>query len=242
MIKFFRRIRQQLLKENQMKKPVLSRVEKYTLYAIGEILLVVIGILIALQVNNWNTQRKEIQLNQNNLSNLKDDAQDNLAKLDRYIQRAEGYVQKVDKLWENNEEKISKSDLDSIGIIRQTFFLKDDTYREMIANGQLKLVSEDVKKLLGDISSQFKSVNKIDEHNTLILNNQHLKMGEFFILKRLNRTSQYEVTINTHVDQEQALLVYKNYINFCYDWMKTQRYFYSEMKKAQLELIELLEK
>lgn len=46
MIKFFRRIRQQLLSNNE--------VSKYVLYAIGEIVLVVIGILIALQINNWN--------------------------------------------------------------------------------------------------------------------------------------------------------------------------------------------
>ncbi len=46
MIKFFRRIRQQLVSENQT--------SKYLLYAFGEILLVVIGILIALQINTWN--------------------------------------------------------------------------------------------------------------------------------------------------------------------------------------------
>ena len=54
MIKFFRHFRQAMVKEN--------RVRKYMLYAIGEIVLVVIGILIALQLNNWNTERKaEIQ-------------------------------------------------------------------------------------------------------------------------------------------------------------------------------------
>jgi hypothetical protein len=52
MIKFFRKIRQRLLSEN--------RLGKYFLYAIGEIVLVVIGILIALQINNWNeTQRNK---------------------------------------------------------------------------------------------------------------------------------------------------------------------------------------
>lgn len=50
MIKFFRKIRQQLLAEN--------RLNKYVVYAVGEILLVVVGILIALQVNTWNEQRK----------------------------------------------------------------------------------------------------------------------------------------------------------------------------------------
>ncbi|MGB5372105.1 MAG: DUF6090 family protein, partial [Flavobacteriaceae bacterium] len=51
MLKFFRKIRQQLLVKNN--------ISKYLLYAIGEIVLVVIGILIALQINNWNEDRKD---------------------------------------------------------------------------------------------------------------------------------------------------------------------------------------
>ena len=50
MIKFFRHIRKSLLMEN--------KTTKYFKYAIGEIVLVVIGILIALQINNWNEHRK----------------------------------------------------------------------------------------------------------------------------------------------------------------------------------------
>jgi len=50
MIKFFRKIRQKMLVENKF--------SKYLLYAIGEIILVVIGILIALQINNLNENRK----------------------------------------------------------------------------------------------------------------------------------------------------------------------------------------
>jgi hypothetical protein len=49
MLKFFRKIRQRLLSEN--------RFTKYLIYAFGEIILVMIGILLALQVNNWNEQR-----------------------------------------------------------------------------------------------------------------------------------------------------------------------------------------
>jgi hypothetical protein len=48
MVKFFRKIRQKLLSENKF--------SKYFIYAIGEIVLVVIGILIALQINNWNEE------------------------------------------------------------------------------------------------------------------------------------------------------------------------------------------
>lgn len=53
MIKFFRHIRQRLLTEN--------KISKYLLYAIGEIILVVIGILIALQVNNWREEQQDIK-------------------------------------------------------------------------------------------------------------------------------------------------------------------------------------
>ena len=52
MIPFFRKIRYQLAKDNQL--------FKYSRYAIGEIVLVVVGILIALQINNWNERRKGI--------------------------------------------------------------------------------------------------------------------------------------------------------------------------------------
>lgn len=51
MIKFFRRIRQNLLNE--------GKTSKYFKYALGEVVLVVIGILVALQINNWNEWRKD---------------------------------------------------------------------------------------------------------------------------------------------------------------------------------------
>ena len=50
MIPFFRKIRYQLAKDNKF--------FKYSRYAIGVIVLVVVGILIALQINNWNEERK----------------------------------------------------------------------------------------------------------------------------------------------------------------------------------------
>lgn len=63
MIKFFRRIRQNLLVERNN--------SKYFKYAIGEIVLVVIGILIALQINNWNENRKSNQFQTKILKEIK---------------------------------------------------------------------------------------------------------------------------------------------------------------------------
>ena len=59
MIKFFKKIRYNLMSENKTGSSAETSVKagKYLKYAIGEILLVVLGILIALQINNWNQER-----------------------------------------------------------------------------------------------------------------------------------------------------------------------------------------
>lgn len=76
MLKFFRSIRKKLIEEDN--------VHTYLLYAIGEILLVVIGILIALQINNWNEQRKAQEAEQFLLISLKEDFELRLAELKEF--------------------------------------------------------------------------------------------------------------------------------------------------------------
>ena len=94
MIKFFREIRQKLLSQN--------RISQYLLYAIGEIVLVVIGILIALQVNNWNENRKLqneelnllLELKSNlevTLNNFKNDTLSNLNTIHQF-EKIENYI------------------------------------------------------------------------------------------------------------------------------------------------------
>jgi hypothetical protein len=70
MIKFFRTIRQNLLMENKTRKPAFAA-GRYFKYAVGEITLVVIGILIALSINNWNEARIQQQKEIVNLVELK---------------------------------------------------------------------------------------------------------------------------------------------------------------------------
>jgi len=63
MIKFFRKIRQKLLAENPPAGAGRAgKFSKYLIYAIGEIVLVVMGILIALQINNWNNSKTESKI------------------------------------------------------------------------------------------------------------------------------------------------------------------------------------
>ena len=69
MIKFFRKIRQNLLSE--------GKTGKYLKYAIGEIVLVVIGILIALSINNWNNNQQDKRTEQATLKALLSEFHDN---------------------------------------------------------------------------------------------------------------------------------------------------------------------
>ncbi|MCB0425668.1 MAG: hypothetical protein KDD13_13615, partial [Mangrovimonas sp.] len=74
MIKIFTRIRQNLLSE--------GNTGRYLKYAFGEIILVVIGILIALQINNWNEAQKMKQWEHRFLTDLKSELKTNLAQLE----------------------------------------------------------------------------------------------------------------------------------------------------------------
>lgn len=91
MIKFFRNqprrlagIRQRLVTENKPALPA-GRFQKYVIYALGEIILVVIGILIALSINNWNEKQKDLAQEQSILKQLKGEYQNNLEQLDQKI-------------------------------------------------------------------------------------------------------------------------------------------------------------
>jgi len=84
MIQFFRKIRQQLIRQNNM--------GKYFKYAIGEIILVVIGILIALQINNWNEHRKLLNTEKETIASLKLEFQKNLAELDAHIKDTKAII------------------------------------------------------------------------------------------------------------------------------------------------------
>lgn len=77
MLRIFRNLRKQLLANN--------KVGAYLKYAVGEVILVVVGILIALQVNNWNENRKQRAKELHYLANLKNDLNLNIAEIDRYI-------------------------------------------------------------------------------------------------------------------------------------------------------------
>jgi len=96
MIKFFRHIRKKLMDQN--------KVRTYLLYAFGEILLVVIGILIALQVNTWNENRKIANEEQAILIRLLDDLKLAKADSERFIERENKDINRLKHILGNPQE------------------------------------------------------------------------------------------------------------------------------------------
>jgi hypothetical protein len=142
MINFFRKIRQRLLTENKF--------SKYLLYAIGEIFLVVIGILIALSINNWNEGRKnknkaavyvtkiinDLQNDINNLDSLTTLANRNIAATERYFD-----------FFENQKVASLKSLIDSSKVARSyltkyRYVPVRHTFEDMKSSGNSTLLSE----------------------------------------------------------------------------------------------------
>ena len=112
MINFFRRIRKKLADDN---KPL-----KYMRYAIGEIVLVVIGILIALQINNWNEERNLNTLSKTYLIDIKKDLIADTTTFDAGIKRIEKTLIYQERLF--NPDIVNKLITDSlITLLNQTF-------------------------------------------------------------------------------------------------------------------------
>jgi len=107
MIKFFRKIRQNLLMEN--------KTGKYFKYAIGEIILVVIGILIALQINNWNEQRKIKSKSQSYIDKIMNDLTVDTLNINKLIIKTTDYKQNIDNYFDFfDSNDISQSSIDEL--------------------------------------------------------------------------------------------------------------------------------
>ena len=161
MIKFFRKIRQRLLTENKF--------SKYLIYAIGEIVLVVIGILIALQINNWNELQK---LNEKEISVAKE----------LYIELNENLISVKNQLelWENRDEKIleviSLTESKNVTLANREF---DSILIYVIAFSNFKLKQSKFQRIISLENFEFKkSPSLITE--MLSLNDRYTTLMDYY--------------------------------------------------------------
>jgi hypothetical protein len=156
MTPFFRKIRKTLAEEN---KPI-----KYFRYAIGEIVLVVIGILIALSINNWNQQKNNKIEESIILINLIEDLKADIVGYNESIDWLKSRQANVDSLLmflENPKIPINDAKL-TYWLITSGYILDYTpvypTYTEIVGSGKLSLIeSDEIKKGLANYKSNFEN-------------------------------------------------------------------------------------
>ncbi|MCW8982273.1 MAG: DUF6090 family protein [Altibacter sp.] len=155
MIKFFRHIRQRLIGEN--------RFSKYLLYAIGEIILVVIGILIALQINNWNENRKERILENSILDKISTNIQDDINQYNKILSAENSARVKVDSFLTiiRNPMRFQTSDLDpyykSLWYF-QRFTPNKSALTNLISSGKINIIEN--QELLENVLGYYKTIDE----------------------------------------------------------------------------------
>lgn len=142
MLSFFRKIRKKLLETSQT--------FKYIKYAIGEIILVVIGILIALQINNWNEKRKEKLVETNYLERLLSDIKKDTSILSEKIELSnnlsEDYLNYIKNMYVIQKTIREVSELTTSADFfsgKDNLILSDVAYSELLNSGKLDIISNE---------------------------------------------------------------------------------------------------
>jgi len=181
MIKLFRNIRQTHL--------VQGKTSIYLRYAIGEIVLVVIGILIALQINDWNDSRIQKQKESVYLKNFNRDLKEQLASIEfqiAYETKIRNVATPIVVYYKKHQGfQIDSLFSASIGILvgRKTFVKKAPTYSELISSGHIDIISNPILK--DNIINYYQELERIE----LVINkNNNLYVDAVFIPEMIRLT------------------------------------------------------
>ncbi|MFC3416164.1 DUF6090 family protein [Algoriphagus hitonicola] len=164
MLKFFRKIRQKFLLQD--------RVTRYLVYAIGEIFLVVIGILIALQVNNWNEDRKTKAAEQKLLASLLEEFDSNAVILDQTMELNEQIITNSTQIGDFTGPSIG--DFDELALsnlmvgtfkFESRFVPNQGTIEETINTGKLSILSNpELRKAITNWKSDLERVKRQEDY------------------------------------------------------------------------------
>ncbi|MCB0473528.1 MAG: hypothetical protein KDC56_10760 [Flavobacteriaceae bacterium] len=192
-MKLFRKIRSGLLLE--------GKIGNYLKYAIGEIILVVIGILIALSINNWNEQRKENNKRQDYYHQLLDDLNRDLNFTGAIIDEFENYNQNYLKNLENYADKnITLNKLYDIliklKITSSALTFNSSTMESLLNSGDIGLIDPVLRNKLIDLKRlQDLTIKRFDftnEGKNQIVQNASLIMGSPQMQEKLREQSQLQ--------------------------------------------------
>lgn len=247
MINFFRKSRKKLADDN---RPI-----KYLRYAIGEIVLVVIGILIALQINNWNEVQNEKKVELGYMKNLLEDLKADEIIYSEYIKNNIEVYNTIDSLviYLNRPDRKEYTSKTSYWARIMTMkFTRaqpiERTFEQMKSSGQLKLVRN--PKVADGISKYYNSFSELKQYNeaAILWLADYLKsVGKVFdgevLLKILKERKEQETDASTLITEDRAiineLITSAQYI---YGVVKLSENVCDNRKKAALELSALIKK
>jgi len=244
MLRFFRRIRQALIRDNKFRK--------YTTYALGEIALVMIGILLALQVNNWNEGRKERAIENAFLIDLKDEIAINKKELSKQINSAETKVNAAKSIAKEITATSKSMTEEQLAKLTQTAFMgvphfvaKNSVINEIESLGGLQIIQNDTIKdfvsswhqQLSLLKSQEEAVIMYRQKNTeIMIEDGNMKL--FFDKTGFSDDLALQIGHNDHGSLH--LLSFRTYENNLMLFIATatllKRYHYEPMME-QLEKI-----
>ncbi|WMI67776.1 DUF6090 family protein [Mangrovimonas sp. YM274] len=205
MIKFFRKTRYNLMLQNNT--------TKYLKYAIGEIILVVIGILIALSINNWNQNRIERKKEKQIIKELVVDLEDQSKVLATYIEVESSFYQNGRDLLKYFSANQTFYGADSIyGKLnslasRQTFNPINTTFQELIATGTIGILKDETtKRKIIQYYNELKRISLVIGNNNIhivdaIYQQELLKQTTFI----LDEDDSDLKTINDAIFNEKSL-------------------------------------
>jgi Family of unknown function (DUF6090) len=255
MIKFFRKIRRELIIDN--------KISKYLIYAIGEIILIMIGILLALQVNNLNNERTHRKQEIKYLLNLKADLQEDLINLKAFIEDKKVKYNSALKILEmstpENASELRRMDSIIWQVFRwRSFNPSTNTLDELIGSGNLSLIKNDsIKTMMLNIQHSNKLVAGINEHmrreydHYLYDRSASLReLSPFLDFEQLVKEnaisfklSTNETSVNILIDQANALLndlAFRNGLKFAIMNNQRLRIGCDNLYLDLLQLVELI--
>lgn len=147
-----------------------SRWRTYFAYAAGELLLIVVGIVIATQIGNWNTDRQERARELTYLTNIRADLVVNVEQMDRFLVERNERVAAAQRILTHFAgkpiEDASAFNADGINIYSwERFYLVNNTYQELIGSGNFaSLSNHDIKTQLLEIEALYVKMKSEEDH------------------------------------------------------------------------------
>ncbi|MDF0705772.1 DUF6090 family protein [Flagellimonas okinawensis] len=196
MIKFFRKIRQDLLNE--------GKTSKYLKYALGEIMLVVIGILIALGINNWNQNKSNTASANLHLKTVAQNLKEDLAQLNymyKFTDTTLTYSKKLTRQFQTLDPIDDKTTMYIFYLLLEKSTSPNKSGIETINNsGELSYVDQDIQDMILNYYTTLDHILAREEiSNTFI----KIRYEPYFF-------EHYSYTINSNSDWESIREYYKD--------------------------------